>query len=204
MRKLNLEIGSMIQGTFNPQKLNVLLMFQVNCPGCFTYALPLMNQLFAEFKSELGFLALSTAFEDFELNTTENTQRLLNEGDLVGSTKKALSQQGITSLPYSIHFPVGMDEKVHGDRHDALTETICGLNPNFSIWSPFDQNLLRKRVLEYLQKQVELSYTFTSNQLNGTPTIVLFNEDMDLLQSWFGPIEKQEVVDKINDLQKLR
>lgn len=178
-------------------------MFQVNCPGCFLYGFPLLNKLYAQFKDDLGFIGLSTAFEDFDLNTAANTQLLIDQGELVGATKQALSQNGVTSLPYSINFPVGMDQKVMETEHTAISEKICHLNPNFTTWSPFDQNLLRNRVLKYLQKQQQISYTFTANQFNGTPTIVLFNNEMDLLHAWFGHVQEQEIVDKIVDLQNL-
>lgn len=48
------------------------------------YALPTFNKLYEKFNSELGFIALSTAFEDFDLNTKENTELLINSNELVG------------------------------------------------------------------------------------------------------------------------
>jgi len=94
MRKLHLHIDKMIKGQFNPKKINLLLLFQVNCPGCFSYSLPLFNKLYHQFNKDLGFIALSTAFEDFKLNTLKNTVALANEGELIGETKKFLSDQG--------------------------------------------------------------------------------------------------------------
>jgi hypothetical protein len=80
MRNIYLHIDKMIQGEFNPKKQNLLLVFQVNCPGCFMYALPTFNQLHATYNEHIGFIALSTAFEDFESNTSINTELLINTG----------------------------------------------------------------------------------------------------------------------------
>ena len=197
MRKLHLHIGEIIQGEFSHKKLNLLLMFQVNCPGCFIYALPVFNQLFDRFNNQLGFIALSTAFEDFDLNTEENTNLLLNEGELVGETQKALYKQGVKKMPFAINFPVGIDKKLVEKQNTGLIENICNLNPNFSTWSAYDQNLMRLRVANYLNNQKEVSLTFMANQFKGTPTLVLFNHKNELLKSWFGHIPIEEVSQQI-------
>ena len=105
MRRLNLHIDKMVQGEFHPKKLNLLLLFQVNCPGCFVYALPTFNQLYEKYNQQIGFIALSTAFENFDLNTHQNTKLLVDKGELIGETKKALHQQGIELSKKSLgHF----------------------------------------------------------------------------------------------------
>jgi len=197
MRKIELSIDKMIQGKFKIQKLNLLLMFQVNCPGCFYYALPLFNELYTTYKDQLGFIALSTAFEDFNFNSERNTEALVKEGTLVGETKKALNEQGIFSLHFPLLTPIGMDKKMEPDQKESLTETICNTNPNYKIWSAYDQNLMKKNVLNYIDKQEEVSITFTGNQFRGTPTIALFNEEKELLGSWFGHTAKKDIINKI-------
>lgn len=197
MRKLHIHMEEELQGNFSLQKLNLLLIFQVNCPGCFTHALPLFNELFEQYKNQLGFLALSTAFEDFDINTKENTKALLEKGELVGETKKMLNQYGKEKLPYPIHFPVAMDEKMKPPDKNSVIENICYLNPDFQIWPDYDKNLMRERISEYLDQQSEISLTFTSNQLKGSPTLVLLNEKSELLQSWFGHVQKEMITEKI-------
>lgn len=197
MRKLHIRVEEELQGNFSLQKLNLLLIFQVNCPGCFTHALPLFNELFEQYKNQLGFLALSTAFEDFDINTKENTKALLEKGELVGETKKMLNQYGKEKLPYPIHFPVAMDEKMKTPDKNSVIENICYLNPDFQIWPDYDKNLMRERISEYLDQQSEISLTFTSNQLKGSPTLVLLNEKSELLQSWFGHVQKEMITEKI-------
>ena len=88
MNKFKLNVGPLVQGTFDLKPINIAFVFQVNCPGCFIYGFPSMNNLFQQFKDNVGFIGISTAFEDFEYNNVVNTQLLLHEGITVGETKK--------------------------------------------------------------------------------------------------------------------
>ena len=96
MNKIDLSYNKEIQGEFKINKLNLVLVFQVNCPGCFTYALPLYNKIYNAYKTKgVSFLALSTAFEDYDKNTLVNTENLVNQGTLIGETKTYMNNQGI-------------------------------------------------------------------------------------------------------------
>ena len=89
MTTLRLHHENPIQGSFQPRQLNLLLVFQVNCPGCFLHALPLFTELYKnEQLNDLGFLTLSTAFEDFDKNTLANTELLLEKGRADGERRK--------------------------------------------------------------------------------------------------------------------
>ena len=197
MQKLHLHIDQIINGTFSPKKLNLLLMFQVNCPGCFIHALPTFNELFQKLHNQLGFIALSTAFEDYTLNAKENTELLIKDGELVGETKKYLLDQGIEKLPYKLPFPIGMDAFMEPYQKEGLIENICSLNPDYPTWASSDQNLLKKKVLIYLDNQQKTSLTFTANQFKGTSTIVLFNDQNELLHSWFGHQAIDEIIQTV-------
>ncbi len=197
MRKLHLHIDEMISGEFVPKNLNLLLIFQVNCPGCFIHALPTFNKLYEKANEKIGFIALSTAFEDYTLNTKENTKLLVKDGKLVGETKKHLLEQGIERMPYKLPFPIGMDAFMGPHQKEELIENICFLNPDYSTWSGPDQNLLKKKVLIYLDHQEKTSLTFTANQFKGTPTIVLFNKQNELLHSWFGHQAIDEIIQTV-------
>lgn len=198
MKTLELHYDNLLQGEFSQKRLNLLLVFQVNCPGCFFHALPLFNKLYADFSSEnISFLGLSTAFEDFDKNTLENTRELLNSGILIGETKKHLATQGIHRLPYSIDFPVAMDQKAASKSLDEIADHICHLNPNYAIWSTFDQNDLQKRVLNYLKSLDEIPLTFMLNQMKGTPSIVLLNDHYEILKMWFGHVNYEEIAEMI-------
>ena len=142
MKKLALHYNEILQGDFELKKLNLLLVFQVNCPGCFSYALPVFNQLFNEFNTcEVSFLAISTAFEDFDKNTLNNTKELIKSGTLIGETKKFMKTQGLDILPYTLDFPIAMDKMSMDDTIDLNTiiTTICNINPNYSICPEFEK-----------------------------------------------------------------
>ena len=195
MKNLELHFEHELQGRFELNELNLLLTFQVNCPGCFFYALPLFQSLYQQYhEKKVSFLALSTAFEDFELNTKENTESLIKSGTLIGETKKALSQQGIEKLPFAMDFPIAMDKTITEEKDlNAMANNICLLNPNFQSWSVVEQQDLLNRVLEYLKQLKHVAITFTSNQSRGTPTVVLFNKQKEVLHHWFGHVEHSAV-----------
>jgi len=87
---IQLKIDRVLQGSFDLKALNLLFVFQVNCPGCFIYGFP-RQQAALEGQSGLNVLGLSTAF-DFEYNTAANTELLLTEMKLVGATRQALGE----------------------------------------------------------------------------------------------------------------
>ena len=176
-------------------EINFMLVFQVNCPGCFLYGLPVMNQLKREFGDRVNFMGLSTGFEDFDLNTEDNTIALVQEGKLIGETQKALAQHNYHRFPQPINFPIAMDRL---EDHPAFiidqnVEIICRHHPEFPLWPEFEQMALRERVREYLIRIPKISHTFTLNQFRGTPTFVLFNDQKEILGSWFGHQPPEEL-----------
>lgn len=107
MEPLHLDLGEVLQGDASLRTRTVVLVFQVNCPGCFLYALPTAEAIHQE-RDRLGLsvLAVSTAFEDFSLNTVENTRALVDHGTLVGETKRHL---GMSRYPGTLSFSIATD-----------------------------------------------------------------------------------------------
>jgi len=89
---IQLKIDRVLQGSFDLKALNLLFVFQVNCPGCFIYGFPRQQAALEVSSVGLNVLGLSTAFEDFEYNTAANTELLLTEMKLVGATRQALGE----------------------------------------------------------------------------------------------------------------
>ena len=194
MQKLALHYDTLLSEKFELKNLNLLFVFQVNCPGCFLYGIPIVNRLYAQFKSQISFLGLSTAFEDFQYNTKQNTELLLLENKTVGETKKALAQQGIEEYNHHIIFPVAMDSMA--DSSFDISEgaqIICKINPDYKTWSKSGQQDLEERVVQYLKNQERISLTFTLNQMRGTPTILVFNDAFDILYHKFGHVEYDNI-----------
>lgn len=183
----SLETDETLQGTFSPKKLNLLLTFQVNCPGCFIYAFPVMNTLYTKFKDELGFLGISTAFEDFDKNTLENTKMLLKHGELIGETKKSLATHGINKLPYELNFPIVMDKIIH--QHEISEEDKADIK--HTLLGKLQGNLrddTNSQLENYLNSFVYLPQTFLKNAMNGTPTFTLLDKEFKIINQWFGHV----------------
>ena len=206
MKKLNLKVDRFIQGQFELSELNLLLVFQVNCPGCFIYALPLAVQLHQIFANRVNICGLSTAFEDFSLNTAENTRLLLEKGEFVGVTKQHFQNQGLHQFDLNLPFPVAFDRLGAGSElfDDEDVELLCHLNSKSQMLDSDTIAKTRVRVKKYLQQQQLAPYTFTVNQLQGTPSWILFDGEYNILAQWFGHQSEAKVVSMIDGfLQKL-
>lgn len=109
MTKFNLSTEQVLQGDFTIRSINLMLIFQVNCPGCFIYALPLAAKLYEKYCDLINILGLSTAFEDFDLNTADNTRKLLQSGEMVGVTQHYFQQKQIEQYPVPLEFAIAFD-----------------------------------------------------------------------------------------------
>ncbi|MEM4253383.1 MAG: TlpA family protein disulfide reductase, partial [Candidatus Nitrosotenuis sp.] len=118
----NLGVSKWVQGMptnidQEKDKIVVVEVFQVNCPGCFLYGIPEAINIYNKYKDQgVRVLGIATAFEDFDKNTVENLELLAKTGEVIGETKKALTQYRKivdgNKLPYKIPFPLGMDNLV--------------------------------------------------------------------------------------------
>ena len=117
----NLKVTKWVQGAdtnLDKQNDNIVVVevFQVNCPGCFMYGIPESIEIYNKYKSGgVSVLGMATAFEDFDKNTLENLHLLLETGEVIGETKKMLSQYGELQgdkISYKIPYPVAMDSLI--------------------------------------------------------------------------------------------
>ncbi|MGL4618263.1 MAG: hypothetical protein ACRCZS_04290 [Chroococcidiopsis sp.] len=193
---IQLKLDRVLQGSFDLKALNLLFVFQVNCPGCFIYGFPLVNKLHWKYRQfGLNVLGLSTAFEDFEYNTAANTELFLTRMKLVGATRQALGE----FYSQAIDFPIAVDRLTTGaalatpENTEALTETI----PDFDSLPKSEQAALRQKVNAHLQQHTKTSATFTLNQLPGTPTFLLVDQNLQLLNGWFGHTPEAALIERI-------
>ncbi|WP_420603365.1 hypothetical protein [Flagellimonas sp.] len=194
MKKLRLEYSSLLQGEFSAGKRNLLFTFQVNCPGCFFYGFPSVNTLFNKYSEQINFLGLSTAFEDFQFNTLENTKLLLDEKKLVGETKKAFDAHPDELQLSDIDFPIAMD--VLRDKTFITQENITYIGSRFANYdqaSAIEREQFDHKIRDYLNTNPIIPVTFTLNQFRGTPTFVLFDNEHTILEHWFGHKPYEEV-----------
>ncbi|WP_027150184.1 peroxiredoxin family protein [Methylobacter tundripaludum] len=200
-----LSVSTWVQGTetnFDRLLGQVVLVevFQVNCPGCFLYALPQAVDLHRKYSEHgLTILGVATAFEDFDKNNLENLIRLIENGEVVGETLRMLSQQDKLSaglLPYRIPFPVAMDRlnKRQGEVSDnVITNFIKDRVPNFEQRPEADQQKIRQQVQNYFQSLDYHAETFERFDLKGTPSHILVDKQGILRDCAFGDYPELEM-----------
>ena len=194
----NLKVSKWVQGmdtNLDKQNDNVVVVevFQVNCPGCFMYGIPESIEIYNKYRSEgVSVLGMATAFEDFDKNTIENLQLLLETGEAVGETKKMLSQYGESQggkISYKIPYPVAMDSliKQSGDvTKEKMDSLIKNQIPNFDTQPENYKNQIYDRVRNYFMSKEFSAETFEMYSLQGTPSSILVDRKGILRDISFG------------------
>lgn len=188
-RKIDLVVGEVLQGSWQLRRLNLLFVFQVNCPGCFLYGFRAVNNIHRTYsRKDFAVLGLSTAFEDFELNTVANTRLLLEAKKTVGATRAALGHAGTDVYAQAIDFPVAVDRLSTGTElaTEAGVESVSRSHPDYARFDAAEKHEWRRRVAAHLHSIPKTSATFTLNEMRGTPSFLLFDQDLVLLDEWFG------------------
>ena len=195
----NLKVSKWVQGmptNIDKEKDRVVLVevFQVNCPGCFLYGIPEAINIYKKYQGDgVTVLGIATAFEDFDKNTLENLELLLKTGEVIGETKSALSQYGQLAdgnkLPYKIPFPVAMDSLIKESGNitkERMLNFIYKQIPNFDSQPEDYKNQILERVKQYLQSKEYTAETFEGYSLNGTPSTILVDRKGVLRDISFG------------------
>jgi hypothetical protein len=193
-----LSVSAWVQGApinFDRLSGQVVLVevFQVNCPGCFLYALPQAVDLYRKYSERgLTVLGVATAFEDFDKNNLENLSRLAEHGVVVGETLLMLSRQGrlnANRLPYRIPFPLAMDRLTY--RHDQvsdelITNFIQDHIPDFGQQNKAHQQQIMLQVENYFRSLDCHAETFECFELKGTPSHILVDKQGIFRDCAFG------------------
>ncbi len=194
----NIKVSKWIQGlptNFDKEKDKIVVVevFQVNCPGCFMYGIPEAIELYKKYHSEgVSVLGIATAFEDYDKNTLENLELLLKSGEVIGDTKQGLSQYGKLEdgkLPYKIPFPVGMDSliKETGEISESRMKNIINNQIQDFDSQPDDyKNQIIQRVKDYLKSKEYSAETFEEYSLQGTPSTIVVDRKGILRDVSFG------------------
>jgi hypothetical protein len=196
MSNFKLDYDRILQGNFSLGDLNLLFIFQVNCPGCFLYGFPQMERLHQQRQAQgLTVLGLATAFEDFEFNTATNVELLLSEQKTIGATKKAIGDLYLQE----IGFPIASDRLTTGmelntpENIEFLSQQIA----DYEQMSIDSQTKLKQKIAIDLAHIAYTSTTFDLNLLPGTPSFVLCDRDLQIIDRWFGHIPDRQVLEKI-------
>ena len=194
----NLKVSKWVQGmdtNLDKQNDNIVVVevFQVNCPGCFMYGIPESIEIYNKYGSDgVSVLGMATAFEDFDKNTIENLQLLLETGEAVGETKKMLSQYGESQggkISYKIPYPVAMDSliKQSGESSkEKMDSLIKNQIPNFDEQPEDYKKQIYDRVKDYFMSKEFSAETFEMYALPGTPSSILVDRKGILRDITFG------------------
>jgi hypothetical protein len=196
MSNFKLDYDRILQGDFSLGDLNLLFIFQVNCPGCFLYGFPQMERLHQQCESQgLTVLGLATAFEDFEFNTATNVELLLSEQKTIGATKKAISDLYLQE----ISFPIASDRLTTGQELNTSEniEFLCQQIADYEQMSIDGQTKLKQKIAIDLVQIACTSTTFALNLLPGTPSFILCDRDLQIIDRWFGHILDRQALKKI-------
>jgi hypothetical protein len=197
MTTFQLKCDRILQGDFTLGELNLIFVFQVNCPGCFIYGFPQAERLHQRYISQgLKVLGLSTAFEDFDYNTAENVELLLSERRLIGATKRALGDVYYTD---SISFPIASDRLTTGSKISTPEniELLCQRLADYENMNANNKAQLHQKVAFHLSQYSRTSATFALNFLEGTPSFVLCDRNLEILDRWFGHESEARVITRI-------
>ena len=195
----NLKVSKWVQGiptNIDKEKDRIVLVevFQVNCPGCFLYGIPEAINIYKKYQSDgVTVLGIATAFEDFDKNTLENLELLLKTGEVIGETKSGLSQSGQLAegnkLSYKIPFPVAMDSLINETGNitkERMLNFIYKQIPNFDSQPEDYKNQILAQVKQYLQSKEYTAETFEGYSLQGTPSTILVDRKGVLRDISFG------------------
>ena len=168
-------------------------VFQVNCPGCFLYGIPEAIGIYNKYRDEgVRVLGMATAFEDFDKNTLDNLRALAERGTVIGETRRALEQYGHLrddALHYKIPFPLCMDRltRVDGQVSDEkIMGFIRSQLPGFDSESEYRRQDIIRRVRDYMLSKEYSAETFETYHLQGTPSSILVDRRGVLRDVSFG------------------
>ncbi|MGQ0772265.1 MAG: TlpA family protein disulfide reductase [Nitrososphaerota archaeon] len=209
----NLSVSKWVQGmatNIDQEKDHIVLVevFQVNCPGCFLYGIPEAINIYNKYREDgVKVLGLATAFEDFDKNTLENLDLLSKTGQVIGETKKALTQYGKIvdgdKMPYKIPFPLGMDvltKETGKPSIEKMTDFIKSQLPDFDAQPEDYKKQIFARVESYFKSKEYSAETFEKFSLRGTPSTILVDRKGILRDVSFGQMGQLESI--IQDLLK--
>lgn len=201
----NLIVSAWFNGkptNIDQEKGNVVLVevFQVNCPGCFMYAIPDAIRIHHKYgKNGVKVIGLATAFEDYDKNTVKNLELLLDEQQVIGDTLNGLAQSGQlrkgNRLPYRIPFPIAVDSIKKENPSASKSKAISFIESSTANLSSYDEKyklMLYERVQKYFESRQYYAETFEEYGLQGTPSTILIDKQGRLRHVTFAQYRSHE------------
>jgi len=197
--KLNFNYSDVLNGNFTLGPLNLMMVFQMNCPGCFIHGFPLLKELQRYYGETISCFALATAFEDFDVNTLENVKLLVSEGKLVGETLKAQKAGVLHWNNELLSFTILMDEiSPSSELQEPGAVQAMLENISASDTTTAEQESMIIAIRDYFNQMPLCGKTFATNLMRGTPSFFLFDQSLEIIIQWFGHAEVDAVKRELN------
>jgi hypothetical protein len=201
-----LEISEWVQGEATSLralrgKVILIEVFQLNCTGCFVHALPEVVHLHNTCAHKgLYVIGLATAFENFDINTLENLERLVKTGEMTGEPLRQLGAAGQlhgNKLDYALPFPIAMDllsENREPVTDDAIQRFIHSQLADYADLPADRQQLIWTRASDYLHSKSHHAHSFERYGLQGTPSSIVIDRKGMLRDISFGRADHLEAL----------
>lgn len=184
--------------------LRLCVLIQPNCPGCIQHAIPTANNLLLSNHQNFDVYCISTAFENFDLNTFGNANKLL-QGQLVGESQRVLggttTENGVPVMPLAHDTVVCKSEASESLIALALEATKQNARQQASILGipsdKLEQVLSQLNSAEVLPEKI--ARVFYTVRAQGTPTWILHNSAGTVLDCRFGHYNNEQLLDWIHE-----
>lgn len=181
-----------------------MFLIQPNCPGCILHGIPIANAI-ASSKNRFDTYCVATAFEDFEYNTIEGTQNLL-EGRLYGASSEKLgsSTENIPTMPVAFDCVVDLEDASEELKEETLAATIESARGQLR-----SMNVPEDRINQALCKvgnealPPKIAEVFWTVRAQGTPTWVVHRANGEILGVHFGFMSEVEMRDWVNSFLEI-
>jgi hypothetical protein len=159
-----------------------------------------LKELQTYYGNKLSCIALSTAFEDFQINTEENAKLLVNTGELVGERIKSTGSWYLNWESSTLSLPILIDEVINQSelQKSEFVESVIINMLDQTTTSPLEQENMRTSLHNYFSQLPQCGKTFAANLMRGTPSFFLFTDSMEILVQWFGHGDSRLIRNKLD------
>lgn len=190
----NISFKKIWNGPFIPKKINIALFFQMSSSASFYNAWPCLERIFHHFHDNVGLMAVSTAVEDFQLNTYKTTHDFVTGKSLPKQIDNEYVSRARTFILQS-KIAVCFDNLMHPK--DYFTdERLEWYYSKYGVKST-KENDEKKISLRQIKKKFQsldfIAVMYHELELKGIPSYVIFDNEYRILNKIHGIMEEDEL-----------
>lgn len=169
------------------------------------HAIPTANTIFnSPERRDFDVYCISTAFEDFDCNTVESTNQLLN-GELVGASRQALGSTtvNIPTMPVARDTVTETSQASPELRSMALESTKHNARQQAAAMGiPRDKLELALGQMGMQVMPEKIATVFYTVRAQGTPTWIVHKADGEVLGFRFGHYSDEQLISWVNQVRE--